>query len=32
VFLKDGVEIARIVRPGDAAAIGTALEQIDPPE
>ena len=28
VFLKDGKEIARLVRPRDAAAIGEALAQI----
>jgi len=28
VFLRDGVEAARIVRPGDAAAIRRALAQI----
>jgi len=31
VFLENGVEVARLVRPGDAAAVGTALEKIDPP-
>ena len=30
VFLKDGSEVARLVRPGDAASIGRALAQIDP--
>lgn len=30
VFLKGGVEVERLVRPGDATAIGTALEKIDP--
>lgn len=30
VFLKDGVEAARLVRPGDPADIGTALAKIDP--
>jgi len=30
VFLKDGVETERLVRPRDAAAIGTALAKIDP--
>lgn len=30
VFLDSGVEVARLVRPGDATAIGTALEKIDP--
>lgn len=28
VFLKDGVEVARLVRPSDAAAIRQALAQI----
>ena len=31
VFLRDGVEVARLVRPGDAQAIGQALARIDPP-
>ncbi|MGE5096709.1 MAG: thioredoxin family protein [Betaproteobacteria bacterium] len=30
VFLRDGKEVARVVRPGDAAAIGEALARIDP--
>src|SRR5688572_7792505 len=30
VFLSDGMEIARLVRPGDANAIRQALAQIDP--
>ena len=30
VFLKDGVEAARLVRPGDAGAISEALAKIDP--
>ncbi|HUQ26441.1 MAG TPA: thioredoxin family protein [Burkholderiales bacterium] len=30
VFLDNGTEVERLVRPGDAAAIGTALEKIDP--
>lgn len=29
VFLTDGVEVARLVRPSDAAAIRHALEKID---
>ena len=29
VFLKDGVEVARLVRPNDAASIRQALAQID---
>ncbi|MEP6738826.1 MAG: thioredoxin family protein [Caldimonas sp.] len=29
VFLRDGKEAARIVRPADSAAIGQALAQID---
>ena len=29
VFLKDGVEIERLVRPTDAASIGAALERIE---
>lgn len=29
VFLKDGMEMARLVRPGDADAIRAALAQID---
>lgn len=29
VFLKDGVEVARLVRPANAAAIREALAQID---
>ena len=28
VFMKDGVEVARLVRPGDARAIGEALARI----
>jgi thioredoxin 1 len=28
VFLRDGVEVARLVRPGDAASIRRALAQI----
>lgn len=31
VFMKDGSEVARLVRPGAAAAIEEALTQIDPP-
>jgi thioredoxin 1 len=30
VFLKDGVEAARLVRPGDAREISEALAQVDP--
>ena len=30
IFLKDGVEAARLVRPGDAADIGAGLAKIDP--
>jgi thioredoxin 1 len=30
VFLHDGKEVAREVRPRDAAAIGRALDRIDP--
>jgi thioredoxin 1 len=30
VFLRDGVEVARLVRPRDAAAIEQALAEIDP--
>jgi len=30
VFLRDGKEAARLVRPEDAAAIGEALARIDP--
>jgi len=30
VFMRDGVEVARLVRPRDAAAIGEALREIDP--
>lgn len=30
VFLKDGVEAARLVRPGGPGEIATALEKIDP--
>ena len=30
VFLRDGVEVARLVRPRDAAEIGAALRAIDP--
>jgi len=30
VFLKDGVELARLVRPADAAAIAQALAKIAP--
>ena len=29
VFLRDGKEVARLVRPADARAIGDALAQID---
>jgi thioredoxin 1 len=29
VFLRDGRELARLVRPGDAAAIGASLATID---
>lgn len=29
VFLKDGAEVERLVRPGDAADIGRVLQQID---
>ena len=29
IFLRDGVEAARLVRPGDAAAISEALAKID---
>ena len=31
VFMKDGAELARLVRPGDAAAIEQALALIDAP-
>ena len=31
VFMKDGIEVARLVRPPHAAAIEQALAQIDPP-
>ena len=31
VFLRDGAEVARLVRPWDAGAIRQALERIDPP-
>ena len=30
VFLRDGREVARLVRPGDAGALRAALAQIDP--
>ena len=30
VFLEDGKETARLVRPADSAVVGTALAQIDP--
>jgi thioredoxin len=30
VFMRDGTEVARLVRPGDANAIREALAQIDP--
>nr|WP_119155237.1 thioredoxin family protein [Caldimonas tepidiphila] len=30
IFMKQGQEVARLVRPGDAGAIGQALAQIDP--
>lgn len=30
VFLRDGVEVSRLVRPRDGAAIADALERIDP--
>jgi thioredoxin 1 len=29
IFLRDGKEIARLVRPADADEIGRALQQID---
>ena len=29
VFMRDGMEVARLVRPGDAAAIEEALARID---
>ena len=29
VFLRDGAEVARLVRPGDAGAIRAAIAQID---
>ncbi len=31
VFLRDGREVARLVRPGDAGAVEQALAQIDGP-
>lgn len=31
VFLRDGQEIDKLVRPTNAAAIGEALQKIDPP-
>ena len=31
VFLRDGAEVARLVRPPDAKAIGEALDRIDAP-
>lgn len=30
VFMRDGAEVARLVRPGDARAIREALARIDP--
>lgn len=30
IFLRDGVEVARLVRPQDAGAISDALARIDP--
>ena len=30
IFLNDGKEVARLVRPGDAASIRQALDQIAP--
>ena len=30
IFLKDGKEAARLVRPADSGAVGAALAQIDP--
>lgn len=30
VFLRDGKEVGRLVRPADAGAIGAGLAQIDP--
>ena len=30
VFMRDGEEVAKLVRPRDAAAIGDALARIDP--
>ena len=32
VFLRDGQEVARLVRPGDAAPIAEALGRIDSPD
>jgi thioredoxin 1 len=31
IFMKDGVEVARVVRPSSAQAISEAANQIDPP-
>ena len=31
VFLRDGQEVVRLVRPGDARSIGDALARITPP-
>ena len=31
IFLKDGKEATRLVRPADSNAVSTALAQIDPP-
>jgi len=30
VFMRDGAEVERLVRPGDAGAIAAALDRIDP--
>ena len=30
IFMKDGVEVARVVRPGSSQAVSDAAEQIDP--
>ncbi|HWK52062.1 MAG TPA: thioredoxin family protein, partial [Steroidobacter sp.] len=31
IFMKDGAEVARVVRPSSAQAIRDAVNQIDPP-
>lgn len=30
IFMKDGVEVARVVRPGSSQVVGDAADQVDP--